>query len=148
MRVTTDGYIDLRDERRIRTPGRSGQEPRVEPVPEGEALAFLLSHSFPGHRRVVRGMTVEERCRVRLAMWADSVSERMALVDRIWRAITEPVAPPASAGRQLIQIVQFEGWVYPLYLDGSATRVIPPGGKSVAELARHTEVLRLDGTTE
>ncbi len=148
MRVAADGYIDLRDERRVRMPGRSWREPSVEPMPEGEALSFLLSHSFPGHRRIVRSMTRDERKRIKLAVWADSVSERMALVDRIWRAMTEPVSPPPDENKvHLIQLVQFEGWVYPLYLDGSTTRVIPPGGKSVAELARKTEVLRLDRKT-
>lgn len=148
MRVAADGYIDLSDGRRVRTPGLVRNQDDVEPVPEGEALSFLLSHSFPGHRRIVRAMTLEERKRVRLALWADSVSERMALVDRIWRSITEPVSPPPSPNEAyLVQLVQFEGWVYPVYLDGSSTRVIPPGGKSVAELARRTEVLRLDRMT-
>ncbi len=148
MRVAADGYIDLRDGRRVRTPGLVRSQDSVEPVPEGEALSFLLSHSFPGHRRIVRSMTLEERKRVRLALWADSVSERMSLVDRIWRSITEAVPPPPDLNEpHLVQLVQFEGWVYPLYLDGSSTRVIPPGGKSVAELARRTEVLRLDRMT-
>jgi hypothetical protein len=147
MRVAADGYIDLRDERRIRTPGfyGAGRDTALEPVPEGEALSFLLSHSFPGHRRVVRSMTLEERKRIRLALWANSVSERMSLVDRIWRSITEPVPPPPNGAEvQLIQVLQYEGWVYPLHIDGSSTRVIPLGGKSVAELAQRTQVLRLD----
>lgn len=148
MRVAADGYIDLRDERRVRTPGLYGRETLPEPMPEGEALSFLLSHSFPGHRKVVRSMTIEERSRLRLAIWADSVAERMSLVDRIWRAITVPVPSPRTDSKtHLIQLIQFESWVYPLYLDGSTTRVIPPGGKSVAELARRTDILRLDRMT-
>ncbi len=38
-------------------------------------------------------MTVSDRKQIQLAMWSDSVSERMGLVDRIWRCITEPNAP-------------------------------------------------------
>jgi hypothetical protein len=148
MRVSADGYIDLRDPRRVRTPGFQSEDDNLVPVPEGEALSFLLSHSFPGHRRVVRSLTVDERKRIRLALWADSVSERMALVDRIWRAITEPVAPPPNPLKPyLIQVVQFEVWVYPIYLDGNTTRVIPLGGKPLAELDRAPHVLRLDRMT-
>ncbi len=107
MRIAADGYIDCRDGRRVRTPGpSSGSE--VEPLPEREAIAFLLSHSFPGHRRIVRGLTEGERRQIRLAQWADSVSERMSLVDRVWRSITEPVAPPPKRGEpHLVQIVQY-----------------------------------------
>jgi len=130
----------------VRTPGLYTDD--VDPMPEGEALAFLLSHSFPGHRRLVRGMSVDHRRRIRLAAWADSVSERMALVDRIWRAITEPVLPPANPGEpELIQVVQLEGWAYPLHLDGSVTRVLPPGGIPVGELPsriRTRHVFELD----
>lgn len=115
-------------------------------MPECEALAFLLSHSFPSHRRIVRPMNTEERSRIRLAAWADSVSERMALVDRIWRAITEPVLPPANAHEpELLQVVQLGGWAYPLYLDGPVTRVLPPGGIPVGELPSRTKkILELD----
>ncbi len=133
MRISADGFIDVRDGRRVRTPGIMTRD--VAPVPEGEALAYLLSHSFPGHRQVVRGLSETHRKRIRLAMFADSVSERMNLVDRVWRAITAEVLPPSSWGEpELIQIVQFEAWAYPIYLDGSCTRVIPHGGLSVAEL--------------
>ncbi len=148
MRVAADGYIDLRDPRRVRTPGLQTDNANVEPVPEGEALSYLLSHSFPGHRRIVRQMTADERKRIRLARWADSVSERMALVDRIWRSITEAVPPPPDPSKpHLAQVVQFEGWIYPVYLDGSTTRVLPPGGKSLAEMERPKRVLRLGRMT-
>lgn len=127
MRIAADGYIDLRDSRRVRTPGIHNFD--VEPASEAEALSYLLSHSFPGHRRVIRSLNLEERKRIRLAMWADSVSERMTLVDRVWRAISEPVSPPPDPDEpHLIQVIQFEEWAYPLYLDGRVTRVIPHGG--------------------
>lgn len=148
MRVAADGYIDLRDPRRVRTPGLYTENGSVEPVPEAEALSFLLSHSFPGHRRIIRQMNVDERKRIRVARWADSVSERMALMDRIWRSITEPVSPPPSPSKpHLIQVVQFEGWVYPIYLDGSTTRAIPSGGKPLAEMDRAKSVLELGRKT-
>ena len=147
MRIATDGYIDCRDGRRVRTPGLYAES--VEPMPEGEALAFLLSHSFPGHRRMVRSLNIEQRRRIRLAAWADSVSERMALVDRIWRAVTEPVLPPANPGEpELIQVVQLGPWAYPIYLDGSVTRVLPPGGIPVGELPSRTKnIFELDRKT-
>jgi hypothetical protein len=143
MRIAADGFIDVRDGRRVRTPGHHSEE--ITPVPEGEALAFLLSHSFPGHRRVVRGLTEGERRRIRLAMWADSVSERMALVDRIWRGITEAVLPPAKQDEpELLQVVHIKGWAFPIYLDGACTRVIPTGGLPLGEVAEdrilHLEV--------
>ncbi len=104
-------------------------EVAVEPAPEAEALAFLVSHSFPGHRRIVRSMTEADRKLLQLAMWADSVSERMGLVDRVWRRITEAVPPMNSDRPELIQVVRFGGaWAYPLYLDGSVTRFLPHGG--------------------
>jgi hypothetical protein len=124
MRIATDGYIDLSDARHVRTPGVHTEA--VEPVPEPEALAFLLSHAFPGHRRVVRPLSVEARRRIRLALWADSVSERMALADRVWRSITVEVPAPKKLGEpQLIQIIVCRDKSYPLYLDGGHTRVIP-----------------------
>ena len=135
MRIAADGYIDLRDSRRVRTPGF--HDPGVEPVPEAEAIAFLLSHSFRGHRRVIRPMSVDERKRIRLALWADSVSERMTLVDRVWRAITEPVMPPANKqGPHLVQVIRYGNWAYPLYLDGDATRVIPLSGTPLADVPK------------
>ena len=114
-------------------------------MPEAEALSYLLSHTFPGHRRITRPLRLDERKRVRLAMWADSVSERMTLVDRVWRAITVPVSPPQNPDEpELIQVVQFENWAYPLYLDSQCTRVIPRSGVSLAEVPQEL-VLRLDG---
>ena len=146
MRVAADGYIDLSDGRRVRTPGVHDHS--VDPVPEAEALSFLLSHSFPGHRRIVRSLTLAERKRIRLAIWADSVSERMTLVDRVWRAITEPVGLPADPNEpELLQVVQYEHWAYPIYLDGAVTRVIPHGGLSVAEVPEE-QILRLDEAVE
>jgi hypothetical protein len=148
MRVATDGYIDIRDERRVRTPGF--HDDSVEPMPEGEALAFLLSHSFPGHRRMVRSLSTAERRQIRLAAWADSVSERMALVDRVWRAITEPMVPLAGHdGPQFVQVVQYGHWAWPMYLDGATTRALPHGGIPIGEMegARKTKVLRLDRKT-
>lgn len=104
-------------------------EVAVEPAPEAEALAFLVSHSFPGHRRIVRSMIEADRKLLQLAMWADSVSERMGLGDRVWRRITEAVPPMNSDRPELIQVVRFgSAWVYPLYLDGSVTRILPHGG--------------------
>ena len=127
-RVHADGYLDISDRRRVRTPGN--HEIRVDPAPDGEALAFLLSHTFPGHRKIVRSMNVSDRKQIQLAMWADSVSERMGLVDRIWRRITEPITPGKNSVRpKLVQVVRYgTTWAYPLYLDGSVTRVLPPGG--------------------
>jgi hypothetical protein len=133
MRIAADGYIDLRDGRRVRTPGY--HDHGVEPVPEAEALSFLLSHSFPGHRRIARSMSIAERKRMRMAMWADSISERMTLMDRVWRGIIEPVSMPKNQDEPfLVQVVQYEHWAYPIYLDGSFTRVIPLGGISIAEV--------------
>jgi len=148
MRVSADGYLDISDGRRVRTPGMHAES--VDPMPEAEALSFLLSHSFPGHRRIVRSMTKVERSRIQLAAWADSVSEKMALVDRVWRAITEPVLPPSNPREpQLIQVVQFGTWAFPIYLDGAATRVMPNGGLPVGELQGRTrkDVLNLDRKT-
>ena len=133
MRVAADGYIDLSDSRRVRTPGY--HDHGLEPVPEEEAIAFLLSHSFRGHRRVARSLSLAERKRIRLALWADSVSERMTLVDRVWRAITEPVTVARSDEPQLIQVLRCGDWAYPLYVDGDVTRVIPLGGLPLAETA-------------
>jgi hypothetical protein len=126
-RMSADGWLDLSDRKRVRMPG--SHDHNVEPAPEAEALAFLLSHSFPGHRRIVRTMTLKERAKIRMAMWADSVGARMSHIDRIWRNITEPVTPPTSDKPELIQVVRYGSeWVYPIYLDGSVTRVLPHGG--------------------
>ena len=67
----------------------------------------------------------------------------MSLVDRVWRAITEPVMPPTGHEPELIQVVQYEHWAYPLYLDGNCTRVIPLGGVSLAEVPQSL-LVRLD----
>ena len=135
MRIATDGYIDLSDARRVRTPGLHNDT--VEPVPEEEALSFLLSHSFPGHRRIVRPLSVEERRRVRLAIWADSVSERMSLIDRVWRAITVSVPAPKNPDEpELVQIVVCRERTYPLFLEGGRTRVIPERVEAASAGAR------------
>lgn len=142
MRVAADGYIDLTDGRRVRTPGY--HDHGLEPVPEEEAIAFLLSHSFRGHRRIVRPLSVQERKRIRLALWADSVSERMTLVDRVWRAITQPVSSrTVSSEPELIQVIRHGDWAYPLYLDGDVTRVIPLGGMPFADVPKEL-VFELD----
>jgi len=143
MRIAADGFIDVSDGRRVRTPGNHSES--VEPVPEAQALSFLLSHSFPGHRRLVRSLTLAERKRIRRALWAESVSERMNIVDRVWRAITEPVLEPSDPNEpELVQVVQLGSWAYPLYLDGPATCVKPLGGLPVGEVGRKNTVLRLD----
>jgi hypothetical protein len=81
-------------------------------------------------------MSLQERKRIRLALWADSVSERMPLVDRVWRSITEEVNTVAGMTEpQLIQVVRFGNWAYPLYLDGDVTRVIPYGGMHLADVS-------------
>jgi hypothetical protein len=136
MRISTDGFIDLRDQRRVRTPGYF--EAEIDPMPEAEALAFMLSHSFPGHRRIVRSLTHRERRKLKRASWADSVNERMNLVDLVWRAVTRPVPPPRSVDQpELIQIVRVDGeWAYPIYLDGDETRVLPSGGEPISELRK------------
>ena len=112
-RVHADGFLDISDRRRVRTPGN--YVVRVEPARDGEALAFLLSHTFPGHRKVVRSMTVSDRKQIQLAIWADSVSERMGLVDRVWRRITEPITPGKISTRpKLVQVVSYDtGTAYP-----------------------------------
>lgn len=125
-RISTDGYIDLRDPRRVRTPG--AWDNPTEPLPEDQAIAFLLSHAFPGHRIVVRPLTVSHRRRIRMATWAESVESRMALVDAVWRAITEPVPAPLDDAPVLVQVLHYGNRDYPLYLHGSVTRVIPSGG--------------------
>ncbi len=115
-RIHADGFLDISDRRRVRAPGN--YRVRVDPAPDGEALAFLLSHTFPGHRKVVRSMTVTDLKQIQLAMWADSVNERMNLVDRTWRRITEPIVPgTASARPKSVQVVRYgTSWAYPLRL--------------------------------
>lgn len=128
MKICADGFIDLSDRRRVRTPGRSDR--LVEPMDEAQAVSFLLSHSFPGHRRMVRALEQSHRKKLRLARLADSVNDRMHLVDWVWRSVTEPVPPPSDPDRpQLVQVVRYgRKWAYPLYLSGSVTRVLPRGG--------------------
>ena len=95
-------------------------------------------------------MSEADRKLLQLAMSADSVTERMGLVDRVWRRITEAVSPPSNQERpELIQVVRFgSAWAYPLYLDGSVTRILPHGGVPVPmknKEFRHTELqLKLD----
>jgi hypothetical protein len=135
MRISTDGFIDIADYRRVRTPGY--YEVKMDPMPEAEAVAFLLSHSFPGHRRIVRPLTPRERMRLKRASWADSINERMSLLDQVWRGITKPVSPPRDQEKpELVQVVRVEGeWAYPIYLDGTETRVLPTGGIPLSELS-------------
>ncbi len=143
MRICTDGFIDVRDQRRVRTPGYF--EDPTDPMPVGEALGYLLSHSFPGHRRIVRSLTVRERGMLRRACWADSINERMSLVDQVWRVITRPAPPPVSPQQpELVQVVRVDGWAYPLYLDGEETRVLPAGGLPLSEAAGAKGVPTLD----
>ena len=134
LRISADGYMDLSDHRRVKTPGAA--DGGVDPMPEAEALSFLLSHSFPGHRRMIRKMSQTDLKNVRLALWADSVAVRMAYVDRVWRNITEPVLPPQDPAKpELIQVIGYgDVWAYPLYLDGEVTRVIPLGGLAAPEV--------------
>jgi hypothetical protein len=144
MRISTDGFIDLRRDTKIRTPGY--HELKFDPMPEAEAMAFLLSHSFPGHRRIVRPLTARQRIKLKRASWADSVNERMSLVDRVWREITNPVPSPMdSEVPELVQIVRVEGgWAYPLYLAGVETRVMPTGGVPLSELKKKLGAPLLD----
>lgn len=126
-RISADGWLDISDRKKVRMPGIHNHD--VEPAPESEALAFLLSHSFPGHRKIVRPMSLSDRKKIQMAMWADSVSARMAYVDRVWRNITEAVMPPKTEGPDLVQVVRYgNAWAYPIYLDGAVTRVLPHGG--------------------
>ena len=135
MRISTDGFIDVRDSRRVRTPGFF--EAEADPMPQAEALAFLLSHSFPGHRRIVRPLTLRERRKLRRASWADSINARMNLMDQVWRGITKPVPPPRDHQEpELVQVVRIEDeWAFPIYLDGGETRVLPTGGVPSSELS-------------
>jgi hypothetical protein len=145
MRVSADGFIDIRDGRRVRTPGNHNKV--IEPLPEAEALSFLLSHSFRGQRRVIRTLSMSECRLMRLAAWADSIAERMTLVDRVWRSITEPVAVPVTGKAKLLQVVQIGRWAYPIHVEGDVTRVLPPGGVPSGEIRNRNMVLRLDRKT-
>ena len=133
MKICADGYMRVGQPNRVRTPG--DHESRLEPLPLKDALAFLLSHTFPGHRRMVREPNVQERQMLHRAMWADSVAERMTLADRVWRSISEAVVSPRNGKPELIQVVRWQDeWAYPLYMEGSVTRVLPSGGVPVPEL--------------
>jgi hypothetical protein len=134
FRVSADGFLDVRDPRRVRTPGKFDRT--VKAAPEDQALSFLLSHAFPGHRRIIRCLRESDRKLITLAQWADSVGERMALVDRVWRSMTEPVMPPRDpATPELVQVVGYGAtWAYPVYLDGEVTRVLPPGGVPMSDM--------------
>jgi len=147
MRISTDGFIDVRDYRKIRTPGFC--ETQTDPMPEAEAVAFMLSHSFRGHRKIIRPLTPRERGKLRVASWADSVNERMSLLDTVWRGITRAAPSPMDpASPELIQIVRVDGeWAYPIYLDGDQTRVLPTGGLPISELKKQlgAEFLDLGG---
>ena len=144
MRISTDGFIDIRTHTKVRTPG--AYEPKLDPMPEAQALAFLLSHSFPGYRRIVRPLSARDRRALKRASWADSVNERMFIVDRIWREITTPIPPPSHPEvPELVQIVRVEGdWAYPIYLAGVETRVMPRGGAPLAELKKKLGAPLLD----
>lgn len=134
MRICSDGLILFDEPRRLRMPGP--YESAVDPMPEEEAVSFLLSHTFPGRRRIVRPLTPRERRLIRLATWASSVNERMALLDPVWRAITTPVDVPDDASHPvLIQVVEYRGrWAYPLYAKDGTTVVRPAGGTAAKEL--------------
>lgn len=133
MKICADGYMKVAVPNRVRTPG--DYDSQIEPVPMKDAIAFLLSHTFPGQRRVCRELKPRDCQMLRRAMWADSISERMALVDRVWRSITEAVSPETKSDPRLIQVIQWKNqWAYPLHLQAETTRVIPSGGVPVAEL--------------
>lgn len=149
MRFASDGFLDTRDKTFVRTPGLHDET--LDPLPEREALAFLLSHAFSGPRTIARPLTVQNRCTLRRAMWTEAVNRRMNLVDRVWREISEPV--PGGGGSsdepQLLQIVLYgDEWAYPLYLDQDTVRVLPSGGLAVGELKRQRGTPRIDLQSE
>jgi hypothetical protein len=146
MRICTDGYLDLRDQKYVRMPGL--YEPDVEPMSTRDAVAFLLSHTFPGHRRVTRTLTTTHRTRLRLASWSDSVSERMGMVDRVWREITEPADSPADPSTpEMAQVLHIgHDWAYLLYFVGDSTRVVPKGGVGAWEVKPTSDVPHFDLT--
>ena len=144
MRFATDGFFDTRESGRVRMPG--AYEEKLEALPERRALSFLLSHSFPGPRTIVRPLSEANRRTLRRAQWADSVGHRMDLVDRVWREITEPaygITP--SEEPQLLQVVLYgDLWAYPLYLVGERMEVTPEGGLPVGKLKRRKKAPRID----
>ncbi|MBI4520639.1 MAG: hypothetical protein HY701_07360 [Gemmatimonadetes bacterium] len=142
MRICSDGFMVLNEYGKMRTPGPYDCD--VEPMPEEEAVSFLLSHSFPGRRRIVRPLTIADRRAIKLASWASSVSERMALLDPVWRGITVPVDVHENGHAVLIQVAQYrEQWAYPLYIDRGTTCVHPAGGVAVAKLNGEGRVHRV-----
>ncbi len=106
------------------------RRPRLSPFSSPTATPGTGASSGPSSQR--------ERMRLKRASWADSVSERMGLLDQVWRGITIPVPPPRAYGEaELVQIVRVEGeWAYPIYLTGEETRVLPTGGIPISELKR------------
>lgn len=144
MRIANDGYMDFTDNGRVRLPG--AYDERLDALPEKEALSFLLSHSFPGTRMIVRPLSEGNRRTLRRALWADSVNQRMDLVDRVWRSITEPVSGTTTSDEpQLLQIVLYgDEWAYPLYQDQGTVHVSPKGGLPVGELKRRRGTPRID----
>lgn len=145
MRFSSDGFLDTRDDGPVRMPGLHDEE--MEPLPEKDALSFLLSHAFPAPRRIVRSLSLQNRGTLQRALWADSVNQRMDLVDRVWRAITEPCGhvEPSGDHPQLLQIVLYgDEWAYPLYLKDGTVRVVPEGGVPVGEIKRKRGTPRID----
>lgn len=143
MRITSDGFLDLGNDGKVRTPGIYDE--RLEPLPEREALSFLLSHAFPGARRIVRPLSTRHRSALQRAMWAESVSKRMSLLDRVWRGITRPVNRTADGEAQLLQIVMYGNeWAYPLYLERGTVRVLPEGGLPFGQVEKGNGTPRID----
>jgi hypothetical protein len=68
----------------------------------------------------------------------------MGVVDRVWRAITEPVEMPRAETDEpvLIQVVLYGGSrVYPLYLVDGKTRVLRPAD---GDIGSHNGAPRID----
>lgn len=146
MRFSSDGFLDTRDDGRVRMPGIPDEE-ELEPLAEKDALSFLLSHAFPGPRRIVRSLSLQHRGTLHRALWAESVNQRMDLVDRVWRAITEPCGRPKQPvdRPQLLQVVLYgDQWAYPLYVQDGSMRVIPAGGVPVGQIKRARGTPRID----
>ena len=147
MQIKTDGYIDLRDGRKVRTPGI--HESVLEPVPEAEALAFLLSHTFPGQRKMNRPLNTRDRRQLRLALWEDSVESRMSLADRVWRSVSEAVEVISQGKPRLLQIIQHGKSLFLLYVDEAQTRISPAVELDASELASpEAEVFDAQSTGE
>ena len=142
MRIAADGYIDLGDYR-VRTPGR--HQERFDPLPLDEGLSFLFSHSFRGHRMVVRAPSEWELSYLQHGLWADTIADRMDPVDRVWRAITEPFTPPVGLTKpKLIQVVEYaDSWAYPIHLTESSTLLLPEGGDPIASIRAPKRIPRL-----